>query len=79
MESAPAMEIDKDAFGNFYLMIPTSWLESKQRFPHLPTGPAATNRSGVPGLGTKRCLLDRKRKRRRNPVPDVVIRWPVLR
>jgi hypothetical protein len=59
------MEIDMDAFGNFFLMISTSWLESKERFPHLPTGPAADHRPGMAGSRRKRCLLDRNRWRRR--------------
>ncbi len=60
------MEIDKDAFGDFLLMIPTSWLESKERFPHFPTGPTAIHQSGRFGLQTKRCLPDPRQRRRRN-------------
>jgi hypothetical protein len=47
VESAAAEKIDAVAFGTFFLMIFTSCLESKKRFPHLPQGPATTNYLGT--------------------------------
>jgi hypothetical protein len=52
------VEINKDAFGDFFLWIPTSWLESTKRFPHLPTGPAAGSISiRSVRIGKHTCLI----------------------
>jgi len=65
VESDPAMEIDKDAFGNFFLMIPTAGWKAKNAFHTYRQARRRLIDRGVPNRGPKPCLLDRNRKRRR--------------
>ena len=65
MESAPAMEIDMDAFGDFFLMIPTAGWKAKNAFHTYRQARQLIINLGWAGSGRKRCLLDRNRKRRR--------------
>ena len=65
MESAPAMEIDMDAFGDFFLMIPTAGWKAKNAFHTYRQALRRLIDRGVPNRGPKPCLLDRNRKRRR--------------
>ena len=65
MESAPAMEINKDAFGNFFLTIPTAGWKAKNAFHTYRQARRLLIDLEWAGSETKRCLLDRNRKRRR--------------
>ena len=78
MESAPAMEIDMDAFGNFFLMIPTAGWKAKNAFHTYRQARRLLLDLGRAGSGTKHACLAATESVE-EPCPGRRLHWPVLR
>jgi hypothetical protein len=71
------MEIDKDAFGNFFLMIPTAGWKAKNAFHTYRQAQRVIIDLGWPDREEDACLIATEGVK--EPCPGRRLHWPVLR